>query len=48
MTAVFSDTDWLGLRIVEFVCVGFWGCFDVCYFVFTLIVLVRLVLLPFM
>lgn len=38
----------IGVAYCWFVGVGFWRCFGVCYFVFTLIVLVRLVLLPLM
>lgn len=35
-------------ELLLFVCVGFCGVFDVGWFIFTLIVLVRFVLLPFM
>lgn len=48
MTAVFSGTDWLAYVLLSLYVLAFGWCFDVCYFVFTLIVLVRLVLLPFM
>lgn len=45
---MFSGVDCLELRFVGVCMLDFVGCFGVCWFVFTLIVLVRLVLLPFM